>query len=195
MCVLWVCITVPDGHYPKPCYLRFIPLWRLFLIFFCPGQIYPHCNIKPQLLALTPTRCHQLFGTFSRAIDNVSTCWTFIRLLDFWVCLDDLPVKGIRQTPTRGYKHQAGNSQSLSYKQWFENKRFWVVDNVDHLFVRPSSLFWDFVRRCVCTAHMDLKKFVCLDDLPVKGTRQTPSRGYKHQAGNNQSLSYKHWFD
>ena len=32
--------------------------------------------------------------------------------------------------------------------------------------------------------------FVCLDDLPNKGTRQTPttSRGYKHQAGNSQSL-------
>ena len=32
---------------------------------------------------------------------------------------------------------------------------------------------------------------VCLlkDDLSIKETRQTPTRGYKHQAGNNQSLS------
>ena len=33
------------------------------------------------------------------------------------------------------------------------------------------------------------KLFVCLNDLPIKGTRQTPTRGYKHQAGNSQSLS------
>ena len=37
--------------------------------------------------------------------------------------------------------------------------------------------------------------FVCLDDLPIKGTRETPTRGYEHQAGNSQSLSYKHWFN
>ena len=34
----------------------------------------------------------------------------------------------------------------------------------------------------------------CLKDLPTKGTQQTPTRGNQHQAGNNQSLSYKHWF-
>ena len=36
--------------------------------------------------------------------------------------------------------------------------------------------------------------FICLFRyLPVKGTQQTPTRGYKHQAGNGQSLLYKHW--
>ena len=45
--------------------------------------------------------------------------------------------------------------------------------------------------------HLPFVCFVCLDDLPIKGTQQTPttSRGYKHQAGNSQSLSYKHWFN
>ena len=33
--------------------------------------------------------------------------------------------------------------------------------------------------------------FDCLDDLPIKGTK-TPTRGYKHRASHNQSLSYKH---
>ena len=36
--------------------------------------------------------------------------------------------------------------------------------------------------------------FLVEDDLPVKGTRETPTRGYTHQAGNSQSLSYKHCF-
>ena len=43
--------------------------------------------------------------------------------------------------------------------------------------------------------HQFVCLFVCLDDLPIKGTRQTPTRGYKHQAGNSQSLLYKHWFN
>ena len=34
-----------------------------------------------------------------------------------------------------------------------------------------------------------------IDELPIKRTRKTPTRGYKHQAGHDQSLSYKHWFD
>ena len=34
---------------------------------------------------------------------------------------------------------------------------------------------------------------VYLDDLPIKGTRQTPTRGYKRRAG--QSLPYKHRFN
>ena len=39
--------------------------------------------------------------------------------------------------------------------------------------------------------------FFFLDDLlPSRELdRQTPTRGYKHQAGNNQSLSNKHWFN
>ena len=37
--------------------------------------------------------------------------------------------------------------------------------------------------------------FVCLNDLPIKATRQTPTKGYKHQAGNSQSLTYKHCFN
>ena len=44
-----------------------------------------------------------------------------------------------------------------------------------------------------------VRLFVCLDDLPIKGTRQTPTnrgtKGYKHQAGNSQSLPNKHWFN
>ena len=31
--------------------------------------------------------------------------------------------------------------------------------------------------------------FVCLNDFPVKETRQTPTKGYKRQAGNSQSPS------
>ena len=51
---------------------------------------------------------------------------------------------------------------------------------------------FDSNKEVVCCS---LLVFGCLDDLPIKGTRQTPTRGYKHQAGNNQSLSYKHWFN
>ena len=54
-----------------------------------------------------------------------------------------------------------------------------------------------------CVSKMNLKNeisvclhclSVCLSDLPVKGTRQTSTRGYKHQASYSQSLSYRHWF-
>ena len=47
------------------------------------------------------------------------------------------------------------------------------------------TIIWCLAVRCLL--------FVCLYDLPVKGARQTTARGCKHQAGNSQSLSSKHW--
>ena len=51
------------------------------------------------------------------------------------------------------------------------------------------------VRLClfVCLFVLFVCLFVCLDDPLIKGTLKTPTRGYKHPAGNSQSLSYEHW--
>ncbi len=67
-----------------------------------------------------------------------------------------------------------------------------IIRNTTFQFQQSNRLLiWRWVFRCwrcVCL-------FVCLDDLPVKGTLHTPTRGYKCQAGNSQSLSCKHWFN
>ena len=41
----------------------------------------------------------------------------------------------------------------------------------------------------------DVSDCLSVYDLPIKGTRQTPTSGYNCQAGNSQSLSYKHEYE
>ena len=61
------------------------------------------------------------FATLHEGIQPSRNCviiGVFVCFFVFWV-LDDLPVKGTWQTHIRGYKRQAGNSQSLSSSRWF----------------------------------------------------------------------------
>ncbi len=79
----------------------------------------------------------------------------------------------------------------LVFQLWQKN----VPNGLVYRVLISSLAFWDMVNTIGvhCLVCLSLCLFVCLDDLPVKGNRQSSHRGYKHQAGNNRSLSYKHW--
>ena len=59
---------------------------------------------------------------------NEPTYWIHARLVQFLFRWSEIPIKGSRQTSTRGYKHQAGNRFSL-IKKW-----------IKHLYLRIAQI-------------------------------------------------------
>ena len=62
-------------------------------------------------------------GTDAQKIEDEASLESYCLFVCLFVCLfclDDLPIQATRQIPTRGYKHQTCNSQSLSYRHSFE---------------------------------------------------------------------------
>ena len=101
------------------------------------------------------------------------------------------------------YKLQAHQRwpQETSKKPTFS--KWWITSIAASPSVKMSrrllvNYFQEFQNKIICFL-LNLGLFVAcwfvLDDLPINGTLHTPTRAYKQQAGNGQSLSYKHWFN
>ena len=105
---------------------------RLVRYGFTATTKLPHHQIKYGFTATTKLPHHQIKYGFTATTKLPHHQIKYILKLDpnsiiIIICFDDFPIMGTRQTPTRGYKQQAGNSQSLSY-----NHRCNVYDNELH---------------------------------------------------------------